>query len=100
MVQSWPMSSDEDAPQRRSGKQAAGGKRERTRHALVAAALDVISAKGFAAASLDEIATRAGMTNGAIYSNSASRPERLLAARGARGRALPEPRPPAETIDD
>ena len=94
------MSSDEDAPQRRDGKPAAGGKRERTRHALVAAALDVISANGFAAASLDEIAARAGMTKGAIYSNFASKAELLLAAIGAKGLALSEPRPPAETIDD
>ena len=99
MVQNAPMSSDEDAPRGREGGPA-GGKRERTRRALVAAALEVIAAKGFAAASLDEIAARAGMTKGAIYSNFSSKAELLLAAMGAKGLALSEPRPPAETVDE
>jgi AcrR family transcriptional regulator len=62
-----------------------GGKRERTRTALIAAALEIIEETGFAAASLDAIATRAGMTKGAIYSNFASKAELLLAAAGERG---------------
>ncbi|HEY1415049.1 MAG TPA: helix-turn-helix domain-containing protein [Caulobacteraceae bacterium] len=57
-----------------------GGKRERTRAALIAATLAVAKEKGFAATSLDEIAARAGMTKGAIYSNFASKAELLLAA--------------------
>jgi AcrR family transcriptional regulator len=57
-----------------------GGKRERTRAALIDATLEVAREKGFAAASLDEIAARAGMTKGAIYSNYASKAELLLAA--------------------
>jgi AcrR family transcriptional regulator len=93
------MSSDEDAPRGRDGKQAAGGKRERTRRALVAAALEVITAKRFAAASLDEIAARAGMTKGAIYSNFSGKAELLLAAMDARGLALSAPRPAAETVE-
>ena len=99
MVQNAPMSSDEDAPNGREGRPA-GGKRERTRRALVAAALDVIAAKGFAAASLDEIAARAGMTKGAIYSNFSGKAELLLAAMGAKGLAMSEPRPPAETVSE
>jgi AcrR family transcriptional regulator len=71
-----------------------GGKRERTRAALIAATLDVVTEKGFAAASLDEIARRAGMTRGAIYSNFAGRGELLLAAMGSKGLTLsPEPKP-------
>ena len=58
----------------------AGGKRARTRAALAGAALEVVAEKGFAAASLDEIAARAGMTKGAVYSNFASKGELLLAA--------------------
>jgi AcrR family transcriptional regulator len=77
-----------------------GGKRERTRAALVAAALEIVAAKGFAAASLDEIAAKAGMTKGAIYSNFASKAELLLAAMSAKGLTLASPRPPAATIDD
>jgi AcrR family transcriptional regulator len=66
-----------------------GGKRERTRAALVAATLEVVEAKGFAAASLDEIAARAGMTKGAIYSNFAGKAELLVAAMGSKGLTLP-----------
>ncbi|MDB5423304.1 MAG: TetR family transcriptional regulator [Phenylobacterium sp.] len=62
-----------------------GDKRERTRAALIAAAWAVVDEKGFAAVSLEEIARRAGMTRGAIYSNFASRSELLLAVVGARG---------------
>jgi len=64
---------------------AAGGKRDRTRAALVAAALEMVEAKGFAGASLDEIAARAGMTKGAIYSNFSGKGELLMAAMAAKG---------------
>ena len=77
-----------------------GGKRERTRAALVAAALEVVAAKGFAAASLDEIAARAGMTKGAIYSNFSSKAELLLAAMSAKGLTLSSSRPAAETVSE
>ena len=72
------------ADQDRSG----GGKRERTRAALVAATLAVVAERGFAGASLDEIAARAGMTKGAVYSNFGSKAELLLAAIGAKGLTL------------
>jgi AcrR family transcriptional regulator len=62
-----------------------GDKRARTRAALIAAAWQVIEEKGFAAASLEEIARRVGMTRGAIYSNFPSRSDLLLAAVGERG---------------
>ena len=62
-----------------------GGKRDRTRATLVAAALEIVGEAGFGAASLDAIAARAGMTKGAIYSNFASKAELLLAAASARG---------------
>jgi AcrR family transcriptional regulator len=75
-----------------------GGKRERTRAALVAAALEVVAEKGFAAASLDEIAAKAGMTKGAIYSNFASKAELLLAAMGAKGLTLSSPRPAGVSV--
>jgi AcrR family transcriptional regulator len=75
-----------------------GGKRERTRAALVAAALDIIASKGFAAASLDEIAARANMTKGAVYSNFSSKAELLLAAMSAKGLTLSTPRPAPVTL--
>ena len=62
-----------------------GGKRERTRAALIAAAWAVVDEKGLAAASLEVIARRAGMTRGAIYSNFPSRSDLLLAMAGVRG---------------
>jgi AcrR family transcriptional regulator len=55
------------------------GKRERTRAKLIAAALVVVTEKGFAAASLDEIAGRAGVTKGAIYSNFAGKADLMFA---------------------
>jgi len=61
-----------------------GAKRERTRATLIGAALAVIEEKGFVAASLDEIAWRAGMTKGAIYSNFGSKADLMLAAARSR----------------
>ncbi len=77
-----------------------GGKRERTRAALVAAALEVVASKGFAAASLDEIAARAGMTKGAIYSNFSGKAELLLAAMSAKGLTLSSSRPADLTLGE
>jgi AcrR family transcriptional regulator len=88
------MSRDAESPTK------TGGKRERTRAALVAAALEVVAAKGFAAASLDEIAARAGMTKGAIYSNFSGKAELLLAAMSAKGLTLASERPAASTIGE
>ncbi|HUO12129.1 MAG TPA: helix-turn-helix domain-containing protein [Caulobacteraceae bacterium] len=46
---------------------------------LVEAANEVIAEKGFQRASLDEIAARAGLTKGAIYSNFGSKEDLFLA---------------------
>lgn len=54
-------------------------RRQLTRDALVAAAAEVFTRKGFHAASLDEIAEAAGFTRGAIYSNFGSKEELLFA---------------------
>jgi AcrR family transcriptional regulator len=54
-------------------------RRRLTRDALVAAAAEVFTEKGFHAASLDEIAEAAGFTRGAIYSNFGSKEELLFA---------------------
>jgi AcrR family transcriptional regulator len=83
-----------------SSRSKVGGKRERTRAALVAAALEVVASKGFAAASLDEIAGKAGMTKGAIYSNFDSKAELLLAAMGAKGLTLSSPRTAGMTLTE
>jgi AcrR family transcriptional regulator len=57
-----------------------GGKRARTRQTLMAAALAVAEEKGFLAASLDDIARRAGMTKGAIYSNFSGKADLMACA--------------------
>jgi AcrR family transcriptional regulator len=60
------------------------GKKARTQAQLIEAAYAEVLEKGFAAASLDAIARRAGMTKGAIYSNYRDKAELLLAVRDAK----------------
>lgn len=48
-------------------------KRERTRAALIRATLALIDERGLAGVTLDEVAERAGVTKGAIYSNYRSK---------------------------
>lgn len=48
-------------------------KRERTRAALIRATLALIDERGLAAVTLDDVAERAGVTKGAIYSNYRSK---------------------------
>lgn len=55
------------------------GKRDRTVARLIEAANAVIAEKSFQRASLDEIAARAGMTKGAIYSNFGGKEDLFLA---------------------
>jgi AcrR family transcriptional regulator len=50
-------------------------KKARTRAQLIDAAATVFARRGFAAASLDEVAEVAGLTKGAVYSNFASKEE-------------------------
>ena len=57
----------------------ASRKRAETIARLVEAANAVIAEKGFQRASLDEIAARAGLTKGAIYSNFGSKEDLFLA---------------------
>ena len=54
-----------------------GGKRERTQHALVRAAVQVFGARGVAAATIQEVAQVAGMTAGTVYNHFESK-EALL----------------------
>ena len=52
--------------------------REQTRQRLLSAAARVIARKGFGATTVGDVATRAGYTRGAFYSNFRSRDELLL----------------------
>jgi AcrR family transcriptional regulator len=63
---------------------AKGQKRLRSRAAIIAAATEVIADRGIMAATLDDIAARAGMTKGAIYSNFANKDDLVLAVLDAR----------------
>jgi AcrR family transcriptional regulator len=65
-----------------------GDKRQRTRKTVIAATLDVIAETGFAGASLEAIARRAGVTRGSIYSNFAGRDELMMAAVASQGMTL------------
>jgi AcrR family transcriptional regulator len=60
------------------------GKKARTQAKLIEAAYAEVVENGFAAASLDAIARRAGMTKGAIYSNYRDKAELLMAVRDAK----------------
>lgn len=51
----------------------------RTRAALLSAAEEVFADKGFAEATLDDIADRAGFSRGAVYANFANKTELFLA---------------------
>jgi AcrR family transcriptional regulator len=64
-------------------------KRRETVKRLIAAANAVIAEKGFQRASLDEIAARAGLTKGAIYSNFDSKEHLFWAVLGRRRLTVP-----------
>lgn len=64
-------------------------KRRETAKRLIEAASVVIAEKGFQRATLDEIAARAGMTKGAIYSNFESKDHLFWALLGSRRIAIP-----------
>ena len=55
-------------------------KRQRTRAALIEATAVLVAERGLAAVSLDDIAARAGVTKGAIYSNFRTKAELLWEA--------------------
>jgi AcrR family transcriptional regulator len=56
-----------------------GDKRQRTRAALLEAARELIREKGYERTTLEEVASRAGMTTGAIYGNFKNRDELFIA---------------------
>jgi AcrR family transcriptional regulator len=56
-----------------------GDKRERTRTALLEAARALIREKGYERTTLEEVASRAGMTTGAIYGNFKNRDDLFIA---------------------
>ena len=77
--------STQDSPER------AGGKRARTRERLVAAAAALVAEQGFERTSLEAVATRAGMTRGAIYGNFRNRDELFMAVAATHWRPIAPP---------
>jgi AcrR family transcriptional regulator len=75
------------------------GKRDRTRRQLVDATLAVVAEHGFAGASLAEIAARAGMTTGAIYSNFDGKAGLLYAAMASKHLVLAPAYVPGATFE-
>ena len=70
------MARDDEKPGRQKPK---GDKRDRTRAALLVAARELIREKGYERTTLEEVASRAGMTTGAIYGNFKNRDELFIA---------------------
>ena len=77
---------------------------EKTRQAVIESALDVFSEKGFAKATFDEIALRAGFTKGAVYwyfRNKADLVSALIVEyMGRKREELAENIPSGDTLDD
>ena len=76
-------------PEAAPAQSPATRKRKATVARLVEAAAAVIAEKGFQRASLDEIAARAGMTKGAIYSNFETKEHLFWAVLGSRRLTIP-----------
>ncbi len=78
-------------PHRASAKSppAATRKRRETVKRLIEAANAVVAEKGFQRASLEEIAARAGLTKGAVYSNFESKEHLFWAVVGSRRLSIP-----------
>lgn len=70
------MASESTPSPRRKPK---GDKRDRTRGALLEAARQLVREKGYERTTLEDVATRAGMTTGAIYGNFKNRGELFIA---------------------
>jgi TetR/AcrR family acrAB operon transcriptional repressor len=61
-----------------SRRRPKGDKRERTRARLLEAARELIREKGYTRTTLQDVASRAGMTSGAIYGNFKNRDELFI----------------------
>jgi AcrR family transcriptional regulator len=83
-----------DAPTTTRRRAPKGDKRERTRAALVQAAIELVREKGFERTTLADVAERVGMTTGAIYGNFKNRDELFIAVAQVRGAPIiPRVRP-------
>lgn len=87
---------------RRPGKEAAlpvtGGKRARTRAALIDAAARLIEEKGYHNITLEDVASFVGMSRGAIYGNFKDRDELFMAVLESRWKPIIPPFKPGATL--
>ena len=81
-------------------KPAFSPKRQRTRAALVEATLRIIDEQGFAAVTLAEVARRAGVTKGSIYSNFRGKGALLWEAAGTKLRYVVPATKPGYSLAD
>jgi AcrR family transcriptional regulator len=77
---------------------APGGKRERTRTALVAAAARLIEDKGYHNITLEDVAKNAGMSRGAIYGNFKDREDLFMAVLESRWQPIIPPFKPGAPL--
>jgi AcrR family transcriptional regulator len=75
-----------------------GDKRDRTRAALFEAARALIREKGYEHTTMEEVASRAGMTTGAIYGNFKNRDELFIALAQAYWKPIAPRVPPGATF--
>lgn len=85
---------------KRRRRDNSGGKRARTRAALIAAASALVGEKGYERTSLEDVAERAGMTRGAIYGNFKNRDELFLAIAGTRWKPIAPPFRPGAPLKE
>ena len=88
------------APKRPSAGRPKGDKRERTRAALIRSAAEIIGEKGWDRTSLEEVASRAGMTRGAIYGNFKHREDLFIAVVRERWKPVIPPLIPGSTFQE
>jgi AcrR family transcriptional regulator len=77
-----------------------GGKRERTRAALIDAAARLIEEKGYHNITLEDVARLAGMSRGAIYGNFKDREELFMAVLESRWKPIIPPFKPGATLKE
>src|SRR5690349_10412278 len=82
------------------GVEGLSRKRRRTRAALVEATLAIIDERGIAAVTLSEVARRAGVTKGAVFSNFRGKGELLWEAAGRKLRYVVPATEPGFTVED
>jgi AcrR family transcriptional regulator len=83
-----------------SRRRPKGDKRERTRTALLDAALALTREKGFEQTTLQDVAARAGMTTGAIYGNFKNRDELFMALAVRQWAPIKPSFPPGASLAD